>query len=258
MQLIAPTHPVTLTPETVLPLLQQYRMFPQLIREILIDQAIQPFSLSPQESLEAYQQFYKQHQLKSEAELQTWLQQQGMTRDQLEHWMSRKLRIEKFKHETWDCKVENYFLKRKTALDRVIYSLIRVKDADLAQELYFRIEEGEQSFSEVARLYSQGVEAQTGGILGPVEVSVPHPILSRLFLSSQPRELSRPTQMLDWFVLVRVEQFLPAQLDEPMRSRLRDELFEEWINTQLQTQGSALMEKLLETISTSLQLPIAA
>ena len=46
----------------------------------------------------------------------------------------------------------------------MVYSLIRSKDPGVAQELYFRIQEGENTFSELARQYSQGSEAQTGGL----------------------------------------------------------------------------------------------
>lgn len=225
-------------------------MLPQLIREILIDRAIAPFSLSEDEALKAYEQFYQRYQLKSEDDLQNWLSQQGMHRDQLDHLMTRSLRLEKFKHQTWDHQVESYFLQRKAKLDRVIYSLIRTNSLELAQELYFRIQEGEQSFSELARIHSQGPEAQTGGLIGPVELSVPHPVLANVLASSQPGQISPPTRLMEWIVLVRLEQFLPAQLDDTMRPRLLNELFDEWIQTQMETEGHQLTQQLLSDSST--------
>lgn len=224
-------------------------MLPQLIREILIDRAIAPFSLSEDESLKAYEQFYQRHQLKSEDDLQSWLSRQGMHRDQLDHLMTRSLRLEKFKHQTWDHQVESYFLQRKAKLDRVIYSLIRTNSLELAQELYFRIQEGEQSFSELARIHSQGPEAQTGGLIGPVELSVPHPVLANVLASSQPGQISPPTRLMEWIVLVRLEQFLPAQLDDTMRPRLLNELFDEWIQTQMESEGRQLTQQLLSDSS---------
>jgi parvulin-like peptidyl-prolyl isomerase len=243
-----------LTAESLIPLLQQYGMLPQLIREILIDQAIEPFTLSEDEALKAYEQFYQRYQLKNEADLNSWLSQQGMTRDQLEHVMTRNLRVEKFKQKTWENQTESYFLQRKARLDRVIYSLIRVTSLDLAQELYFRIQEGEQAFADIARAYSKGAEAQTGGLIGPVELSVPHPVLANFLANSQPGQLSPPTRLMDWIVLVRLEQFLPAQLDDTIRSRLLNELFEEWLQTQLQTEGHSLMQQLLASASPEIKL----
>ena len=95
-----------------------------------------------------------------------WLKQHGMSREFLETvFIPRLLKIEKFKHQTWHQKLESYFLQRKRSLDRAIYSLIRVKDPEIARELYFRIQEKEQSFAELAREYSQRPEAQVNGIL---------------------------------------------------------------------------------------------
>jgi glycosyltransferase involved in cell wall biosynthesis/parvulin-like peptidyl-prolyl isomerase len=226
----------TLSAQELIPLLSQYQLLPQLEQELLIDDAIAPFSCTEEEQAKCCQDFYEQHQLTSESERQTWLQQQGITERQFLDLATRKLRIEKFKQATWGNKLESYFLQQKQQFDRVIYSMIRIRDAAAAQELYFRLQEGEQSFSELARQYSQGSEAKTGGLIGPVALNIPHPKLARILTVSQPGQLWPPTHLGDWWVIVRVEEFLSAQLDETMRQRLLDELFSSWLNEQLQQQ----------------------
>ena len=127
-----------------------------------------------------------------------------------------------------------------------MYSLIRVKDPYLAQELYFRVQEGEQSFSEIAREYSEGPEAETGGLLGPVDLGVPHPALAKMLLRSKPGELLPPSRLGDWVVVVRLEKYMPAQLDEVMRKRLLNELFDRWVKTE----GSLVIKEQLSLTST--------
>lgn len=227
-----------ITAEEVLPLLAGYQMLPQFIQELLIDQAIAAIECTPEEMTQAYQQFYSQNQIGDEATRQTWLGRYGMTLEQLESRATRELRVEKFKQATWGPKLESYFLSRKDKLDRVIYSLIRTQDVGIAQELYFRILEGEQSFAELARVYSQGPEAQTDGLIGPVELSVPHPTLAQLLSLSQPGQVNPPTRVGEWIVLVRLERFIPAQLDDAMRRRLLNECFTTWLQEQLETLGS--------------------
>ncbi|ARV58173.1 peptidylprolyl isomerase [Nostocales cyanobacterium HT-58-2] len=219
--------------DELISLLKQYGMLPQLVREILIDNAITNQTLTQEEHNQAYKQFYQQHQLNSEDDLQTWLQAHGLDREQLEYLATRNIKLENFKRSTWADKLQSYFLQRKAKLDRVVYSLIRVKDICIAQELYFRIQEGEQSFSELAREYSQGPEAQTGGLIGPVELGIPHPALANILASVQPGQLLPPKPLGDWIVIVQLEKFLPAQLDEEMRQRLLNELFEYWLQTEL-------------------------
>lgn len=222
----------TITSEEVIPLLADYQILPQLLREIIIDQAIAPFTCTSEEKVNACQQFYAQHQLTSETEQQAWLKRSGMTLEHLEALAARRLRIEKFKQATWRHKLETYFLQGKGKLDKVIYSLIRTHDTGVARELYFRIQEGEQSFAELAREYSQGLEAHTGGFVGPVELStLPSTLAHRL-------SVSRPGQLFSmsmggWLMIVRLERVIPAQLDEPMRHRLLNELFVVWLQEQL-------------------------
>lgn len=176
----------TITAEELIPLLASYQMLPQLRRELIIDAAIASIDCTPEEITSAKQQFFAERQLKSEAELKAWMEYQGLGANQLEAMTVRKLKVEKFKHLTWGKKLEAYFFQSKAKLDKVIYSLLRTQDIGIAQELYFRIQAKEQTFADVAREYSQGPEAQTGGLVGPVELSQLHPAMAQLLSNNQP------------------------------------------------------------------------
>lgn len=224
----------TLSGAEILSRLSNYQIIPKLLRESLIDEMIAPITYTEAELVLAHQQFYEQNQLIDETIRQAWLTQQQMSQEFLETvFIPRLLKIEKFKHQQWSHKLESYFLKRKSGLDQVIYSLIRVEDADLAEELYFRIQENEQSFAEVARHYSQGAEAQVNGLIGPIELGSIHPGLARLLEISQPSQLQQPVPVGKWVLIIRLEKLIPAQLDTAMRQRLLEELFEVWIQEQM-------------------------
>ncbi|MBW4661219.1 MAG: peptidylprolyl isomerase [Drouetiella hepatica Uher 2000/2452] len=223
----------TVTAPELLSLLSQYQLLPKLRQEILIDRAIAPFSCTLEEQEQGCLNFYAQQKLTSDTARQAWLQQQSMTEAQLIEQVTRQLRIEQFKQATWGSKLQSYFLQRKSQLDQVVYSLIRVGDANIARELYFRLQGDEQPFAELAQQYSQGAESRTGGLIGPAPLSTPHPRLAQILRSSQPGHLMPPTRIEDLWIIVRLEQLLPAQLDEPMRQRLLDELFANWLKEQL-------------------------
>lgn len=223
----------TITTDKVITLLANYQMLPQFLREVIVDQAIASITCTSEEKASACQQFYEKHQLTSESERQEWLELYEMTLEQLEALALRELRIDKFKRANWGNRVESYFLSRKSLLDKVIYSLIRTKDIGVAKELYFRIQEGEQSFGELARQYSQGSEAQTGGLLGPIELGKISSNLAQMLYVSQPAQLWPPTCLGEWIVIVRLEELIPAVLDEAMRQQLLNELFESWVQGQL-------------------------
>ncbi|MDJ0566140.1 MAG: peptidylprolyl isomerase, partial [Microcystis sp. M49629_WE12] len=39
----------------------------------------------------------------------------------------------------------------------------------------------------------------------------------------------------EWVVIVRLEKYLSCELDPPTRQRLRNDLFQQWLITQMQT-----------------------
>lgn len=232
----------TITAAEIIPLLGSYQLLPQLLRELIIDRAIASIKCTPEETANACQQFWQQHQLDSEAATHAWLQRYAITPEKLEAIATRQLRIAKFKQATWGDQLEAYFLERRPKLDKVTYSLIRTQSPEVAQELYFRILAGEQSFSECARTYSQGPEAQTGGLIGPVELQVPHPNLAQLLAQAQPGQLLPPTRLGKWLILLRLETRVPAELDKFRRSQLLKEMFEAWISQQVQQEIESLGE----------------
>ena len=216
--------------EDLVPLLTQYQMLPKLAQEIFIDKIIAGVECSEEENTAIYNQFCQQNKLSSEEEVAAWLDKQGMNREQLQNLITKRLRLDKYKEATWGDQVDAYFIKRKSQLDRVVYSLIRVEKPEVAQELYFRIKDDENTFSALAMEYSQGTEAQTGGLIGPVEINAPHPKIAQILATCQPGQLVPPARVGEWIVIVRLENYLSAKLDEPMRQRMLDELFREWLN----------------------------
>ncbi|WP_309734205.1 peptidylprolyl isomerase [Chamaesiphon sp. OTE_75_metabat_556] len=219
--------------QEVISLLQKFSMLPQFQRELILDAELASVSCSQEEMFSAYKTFYRKYQINSDAERDTWLVRNKCTLAQLEHSVLRTLKLDRFKQTTFGHKVESYFLQRKSQLDRVIYSLLRVKDPHLAQELFFRIQDREATFTELVKQYSGGQEADVGGVVGPHELSIPHPVLAQKLRSLQPGQLAPPLQIADWFVVVRLEKFLPAQLDQVVQSRLIDELYEQWLQARL-------------------------
>ncbi|MBD2103738.1 peptidylprolyl isomerase [Leptolyngbya sp. FACHB-261] len=217
------------TSEQIVGLLDRYQLLPRLLRELVIDQAIASIECTSEEIGLACQRVREQHQRN-----QPPVEPSG----NLDALVTRDLKIQKLKQIVGGNKLESYFLKRKSQLDQVIYSLIRTQDVGVADELYFRIQAGEQSFAELAREYSQGPEAKTRGLVGPVELGGYHPTLARLLTVGRPGQLWPPTAVGNWLVIVRLEQRLPAQLDEATRQRLLDELLESWLQEQLSELGT--------------------
>jgi hypothetical protein len=214
-------------------LLASYQLLPQLICESLIDRAITTIHCTSDEVETACQQFFQQWNLTTVEQQQRWRSHCGLDPAQFEAMTTRSLRIEKFKQSTWEHQLESYFLQRKQEFDRVIYSLLRTKDQDAAQELFFRLADDQQSFAGLVQQYSEGSEAETSGLIGPVELGTLHSELAELLYHS-PVGHVQPLKLGDWCLIVRLEKHTPAQLDDSMRQRLLQEKFDTWLQAQVQ------------------------
>jgi parvulin-like peptidyl-prolyl isomerase len=228
-----------LWPPDLLTLVRQYQLIPQILQCVVIERAIASISITAAERELALTQFDQQHRLYSPATTETWLQLNHLAQDEIESIALRPMRIEKFKLETWGNQLESYFLERKASLDKVIYSLIRTQNEEIAQELYYRLQNNEQSFAELACEFSEGAESQTGGQIGPVPLSQPHPDIRHLLVASQSGQLWSPRRIDEWFVIVRLEHLEPVRFDAGVKQYLLNELFETWIKAEAAQQSQA-------------------
>lgn len=109
---------------------------------------------------------------------------------------------------------ETLFLRYKDRLDRVLYSLLRVESEDLAYSLYYAIESREMEFGDAAAAHSCGPEAKTQGIVGPVDLTTPHPEVAARLRTATPRQLFMPFQADQWFAVIRLEYRFDSEYDD--------------------------------------------
>lgn len=157
----------------------------------------------------------------------------------LKQAVARDLRIARWKRAAFGSHAKEHFDKRKPELDRVVYSLIRVRDAGLARELWFRLSEAEATFADLAPRYSDGHEVYTAGLVGPSAFGSMHPALAAHLRSGEEGKLLQPLQIGGVFVIARVEKFLPAQLDDAMAAAMIEELSAMWLAERLDESSSS-------------------
>ena len=214
--------------------LAAWGLLAQVKRETLIDQCINSIPQPPNEQLQPLlQQWCEQQKIHSPQSLEHWQQNNGMNSQQWQQFVARRWRWYRWCEQTMESKLSSHYLERKSQLDQVTYSLLRVENQHLATELHLRIKEGEASFEEVAREYSKGPERQQGGRLGPVPLSQPHPMLAKLLQVSSPGQLWPPKQLEDWWIVVRLEELHCTELNNSLKQRLLLELGEKHLEQQL-------------------------
>ncbi len=218
--------------DEVFPLLSSCGLWPQLMREMVIDRVLRTLDCSFDE-VEAY---YRK-QLAEDAEFLEKRRQQmmleGVGEQDLDFFLKKPVLLERFRQKMFAGKVENAFLSMKTGLDKVVFSMIRNRNHELIRELYFRLESGEESFAALAPKYSEGRESSSFGQIGPVELKQLNPVLARKLNTAQPGVLNAPVVIDGLGVITFLHEKITARFDDAMRQRIVALLFDEWVKKEV-------------------------
>ena len=224
-------------------LLNRNRLLPQLVKAEIERNELLNIELDAELKSTIKKKFLEKSGIKNAEEELIWLKNNNVDVSDFEYFIFKEEKLKVYFESKFSNKAESHFLKRKKDLDIVIYSLIRVQDVHKANELYLRIIEEQANFSDLAFAYSEGIEKNTRGIIGPCPIGSAHPDLAQHIRSIKPGEVKPPILISGSYLIIRVENFMPAKLDNFMRAKMAKELYNSWLKEEARQSTKKLMEQ---------------
>ena len=127
-------------------------------RERIIDKNIKDIREPNKKEFNNFQDKWKKlMRLSNEEQLEIWLKINGLTLDSLNSFLKRKWKFSKWSEFRFKDILDSFFLEKEN-FDKVTFLIIRVSSKDLANELFLRIKEEEETFQNIASVYSEGTE----------------------------------------------------------------------------------------------------
>jgi parvulin-like peptidyl-prolyl isomerase len=196
--------------------------------------------------------FRQQNNLLTTQKTWAWLQAQVMTLDDLEALAEQAVLSEKLANYLFDnpATERHFFENRVHYATAVIYSVI-FTDVDLAIELFYAVQEGETTFPAIAHQYITDPELRRrGGYRGILRRKELQPEVSAAVFAATPPQILYPVIVQNQAHLIFVEEVIQPELDQVLKSSIRAELFNKWINRQLKSVDiPAIMNQLLASTS---------
>ncbi|WP_413389353.1 peptidylprolyl isomerase [Prochlorococcus marinus] len=211
-------------------LLSRNQLLNSLIKSELINSILDEREVTEEMKINIKQNIFKNQNLQDDDQFNEWLKSKNSTEEELIHLITKNQRLETYCLEKYSHMAEARFLKRKDGLDQVTYSLIRIKESFLAQEIFFRIEENPSAFGDLANQYSIGSENSSRGIVGPVSLNQGHPQLVSLLKNSTPGEVNQPIRIEDFWVITRLENLKKGSLNDETIKIMSQEIFNDWLD----------------------------
>ncbi|MEB3356493.1 MAG: peptidylprolyl isomerase [Synechococcales bacterium] len=176
----------------------------------------------------------RQRRLENAKDTYSWLVDQMVTPDQWEAGIRDRLLAKKLAQHLFEHQVEAYFVEHRLEFEQVSLYRLVVPYELLAQELFYRIEEGEISFYEAAHLYDVDGERRSHcGYEGRPHRWALSPQIAAIIFSARVGEVIGPIQSEQGYDLLRVEEFIAAELTDDIRQIILNRLFQSWLESEL-------------------------
>ena len=203
-------------------------------REVTRDRLLadQP-PLTQEQASQAVQLLFQRYKLNTQMEVQRWMLAYGLAETDLKLLAERQLRWQLLCEQRFRAQASTLFLKRKSQLDQVVYSLIWVEDEALAHEMFLQLSERESSFEQLWCTLPEKAGQLPTGKRGPTPMGELPVALAELLRVSQPGHVWPPRPAEGGWVLIRLDEFQPALFTQGHRRDLALELGDQWLQKEL-------------------------
>ena len=197
-----------------------------LIKTMIRDSLLEDIILESDLSSELLESFLKKRNLTETSKRLNFINQNLLEEDDLKRLSVSQYKTNQISLRFFGEKANDYFEKRKNDLDQYKYSLIQVKDSDLAQDLYLRLESNESEFNEIESEYSINVEKYKKGLNEAIPLMRIHPLVRKILKSAEIGIINEPVNLGEFWLIIRLDEIIQAEFNEKMRETLSKELFE--------------------------------
>ena len=189
-------------------------------------------SINHQQQIKVINNWKKKNSIKSNSELEIWLNLYDLNPDEWinlinSDYLWTSWCMDKYKNE-----LNQYFIKRKDYLDLYYYTIIKVKNKEVADEIYIRIKEKESTFEEIANNFSRDEQDFHIEKIGPISITNIDDSIAPLIKIGDLNQLFQPKLLNGFWFILRKDNILKAKFNHQQKIKLSLELGEKFLHNQ--------------------------
>ena len=204
----------------------------ELIRQLAIREGVRTKPEDIQRDVDGWR--YK-NRLERVEDTEAWLVSRGITLRDVAADAEARLLERLLSDKVAEGGIEPYFAQHTLEFDEAEVCWIFHRDRGVIDEIGLQTSEDGADFCAMAREFSQDDRTRpAGGFMGRVRrKQLPKGIAARLFAAS-PGEIFGPEKASGGFALFMMQQTYPATLDDRITDEIRNTLFSQWLQRELQ------------------------
>ena len=167
---------------------------------------------------------------KSNSELEQWLLLYELNMDEWINLINSDYLWTSWCMDEYKDELTKYYMKRKDYLDLYYFTIIKVKNKELADEIYIRIKEKESTFEEIANKFSNDNEGFYAKKIGPISINKMEDGIVSLIKIGDLNQLFQPKLLNGFWFILRKDNVLKAEFNDQQKIKLSLELGEKFLH----------------------------
>ncbi len=201
----------------------------ELVSNLVLDRTLSQVKLAQGQEEELVNDFRKQHQLEGDEAFTDFLQKNHITEPLLKQNLSRPHRVVQYREERWGPRANSLYLKHKDHYDRINYRRLQSGNADVMQEVFFRLKDNEDSWETLARQFP-GAQPDADARQNSIPAAQMEAPLLAALLKAGPGTVIRPLRVnANTVVVAELESISPSRFDEELRTLILKREFDSWL-----------------------------
>src|SRR6185503_11981962 len=162
---------------------------------------------------------------------ETWLAENHLSYVDWESLLEQQVLRSKLREALTQVKVDQHFAEQGLSFDAAGISRLVAKTEDIGKELRAQLIEEGADFHSLTRQHSIDQATKlAGGYAGIVQrTALPAAVEAAVF-GGKPGKVIGPVKTDDGWELIKIESLHPATLDDPLREKIKTQLFDEWLS----------------------------
>jgi parvulin-like peptidyl-prolyl isomerase len=232
---------IVIEPEEIISFLKSEMIFKEVYQNVLFKKLINDaaeergITVTTEEiEAEANRQRRQKH-LEKAVDTLAWLAEQLVTPDDWEVGIRDRLLAQKLAEALFAKDVEPFFIENRLEFEQVSLYQIIVELEQVAQEIYYQIEEEEISFYDAAHIYDIDIQRRNNcGYEGNIYRFDLEPDIASAVFSTPTQQLIGPLKSEQGYHLFRAEEFIPATLTPERYQEILNNMFKNWLAKELE------------------------
>ena len=213
--------------------LRRWGLEKKIKRQIIIDRLIEK-EKKPQATAEEINSCYFRYMnINTQDELELWMKREDLDKELVQKMAERYYTWLRICEKKYKNQAATTFLKDKSKLDKVSYSMIWIKDEALANEIFVRIKESECSVDEAIIMSTDPPKGLKIGRLGPIRLKDLPDALAELLRISDDGQLWPPIKVESGWAIVKHDKTWPAVFNKEEKEKILLELGDQWIEEEI-------------------------